>query len=54
MRHRTISVKVKAYREPDLTDKKENKERIHVASANFVFVTMKNEKYVNHGLSLEN
>jgi acyl-CoA hydrolase len=50
MRFKTISVKVDAFREPSPTDHVENNERIHVAKANFVFVTMKNGEYVNHNL----
>jgi acyl-CoA hydrolase len=53
MRHKTITVKVMAWREPPPTGKAEDSQRILVASADFVFVTMKNGEYVNHGLSLE-
>jgi len=52
MRYKTISVKVEAYREPEPTSEINDAKRIHVASANFVFVTMKEDKYINHGLSL--
>jgi len=52
MRFKTISVNVNAFREPSPTENVESNERIHVAKADFVFVTMKGGEYVNHNLTL--
>jgi acyl-CoA hydrolase len=52
MRQKSITIKVEAYREPHPTGEIIEPKRIHVASAEFVFVTMKDGKYQNHGLSL--
>jgi acyl-CoA hydrolase len=52
MRHKTISVHVMAWREPAPTENINCPEKILVASADFVFVTMRNGQYVNHGLNL--
>ena len=53
MRFKTITVHVQAYREPEPTEKVEDASHILVATADFVFVTMQKDKYVNHGLTLQ-
>ena len=52
VRLKTISVRVEAYKEAHPTEEIKEPKREHVATADFVFVTMLGDKYVNHGLSL--
>lgn len=47
IRNKAIGIMVDGYREP-----RDSEERIHVATATFVFVTRMDEKYTNHNLSL--
>lgn len=50
LRHKAISVEVRAYRTKRL---EKNPERDYVAIGSFVFVTRKGETYINHGLSFD-
>jgi len=49
LRQNAIVIKCEAYREPH-EDKAPNVRRLLVASAEFVFVSMKDGKYYPHGL----
>ena len=54
MRHKSITIEVKAHKISKPIIGMSNPQRMLVATAIFVFVTMKDDKYWNHGLVMEN